>query len=197
MTLSALARCGKKIRSSPSRRSRKQLSLSDHPGQRFFHDAFRDFKDLHGILVELGGRKRAVAGLGRLQKNVVETGPGPQGRVSRDSDISGNLVGRLEPDTRNVLAQPVGILPDLGHGIGPVGSVDPCGPPGSHTVRVEEEHDLPDGLLIRPGLSDAPPAARSDALHGFQAGRVLLDDLEDLLAEFLHQLSGVDRVQCP
>ena len=171
----------------------QQLSSSDHPVQGLVHDGFGDFKDLHGLLAELPVGKRTVAGLGRFQQYMVETGPRPQGGVPRDSDIPGNLVGRLEPDTRDVLAQPVGIFPDLGDGIGPIGFVDPGRPPGSDTVRVKEKHDFPDRLLIRPGLSDAPPAAGTDALHGFQAGRMLLDDFKDLLAEFLHQLAGVDR----
>ncbi len=60
-----------------------------------------------------------------------------------------------------------------------VGAEDAGRPRGAHAVGVQEDHDLPHGLLLGPALHDAGGAGLADALDlGKAAGRGL-DDLED------------------
>ena len=58
---------------------------------------------------------------------------------------------------------------------------------------MQEDHDLADGPLIRPGGDDALGALRPDAVDVLQPHRRLLDDVEHVLTKGLHQRLGVDR----
>src|SRR5437868_15405977 len=56
---------------------------------------------------------------------------------------------------------------------------------------MEEDHDLADHLLFRPGILDQSPAHRANAFDILQPGRLLLDNIENFLAEFMDQLFGI------
>ena len=58
-------------------------------------------------------------------------------------------------------------------------------------MRLEEDHDLADRLLVRPAGGDALRAQRTDALHFAQTSRRPLDDVEDGVAERGDQSLGV------
>ena len=58
-------------------------------------------------------------------------------------------------------------------------------------MRLEEDHDLADRLLVRPAGGDALCAQRTDTLHLAQTSRRPLDDVEDGVAERRHQTLGV------
>src|ERR1019366_551738 len=73
-----------------------------------------------------------------------------------------------------------------------IGLVDANRPARADAVRVEENHDLADDLLLGPGLLNPRPALWSNAVNILQPGGLLLDDLENLLAELLDQLLGVN-----
>ena len=60
-------------------------------------------------------------------------------------------------------------------------------------MRVQEQHDLPDDLLVRPALDDAPGALGADPGHLAQAVGLLLDDVEHGFAEGTHELLRIDR----
>ena len=57
---------------------------------------------------------------------------------------------------------------------------------------MEKEHDFPDHLLLGPGLLDPLTTLRTDALHLLKALRLVLNDVEDLIAKFFYQFRGVD-----
>ena len=64
-------------------------------------------------------------------------------------------------------------------------------------VAVQENHDLPDDLLLGPGVRDSLGPHRADARHLAKPIRLGLDDVEDPLPEGLDHLLGVDRPDAP
>ena len=60
-------------------------------------------------------------------------------------------------------------------------------------MRVQEQHDLADHLLLGPAGDDAGRALRADAGDLAQAVRLLLDQVEHGLAEGTDQLLRIDR----
>ena len=99
----------------------------------------------------------------------------------------------LETDAPDVTGQSVGVLADQGDGIRAIGFVNANGSHGADAVRLEEHHDLSNGLLIGPARGDARDALRADTPQFLQSVGFVLDDVEDVLAEFPHQLPGEMR----
>jgi hypothetical protein len=124
---------------------------------------------------------------------MAEASTGPHDRVVRDADLLGDLVGGLEADAVDVLCQAVWVGLDLLDRALAVGLVNPHRPAGADAVGVQEDHDLADDFLLRPGFIDALAALGADASYVLQPGGLLLDDVENLLAELLHELLGVYR----
>jgi hypothetical protein len=60
-------------------------------------------------------------------------------------------------------------------------------------MAMEEHHDLPDGLLLGPSRSAPFRTNRTDATDVLEAIGIDLDDIENLLAECLDELPGIDR----
>ena len=84
----------------------------------------------------------------------------------------------------DVLRQAIRVELDLLDRALSVGLVDAHSPAGADAVGVEKHHDLADNLLLRPGFLDTLAAFWTDAVHVFQPGGLLLDDVEDALAEW-------------
>ena len=103
------------------------------------------------------------------------------------------FVGGLEADALDVVGQTVRILLHDADGVIPVGLVDADGTGGSHTMTLEEDHDLADDPLIVPAFRDAFLAGSADASDFRQTFGLFLDDLEDLLAEGLDKSLGEVR----
>ena len=57
---------------------------------------------------------------------------------------------------------------------------------------MQEDHDLANDLLVRPGVGYASGAHRTNTGHLTKPIRLGLDDIEHLLPERLHHLLGVD-----
>ena len=57
---------------------------------------------------------------------------------------------------------------------------------------MQEHHDLADDLLLGPRILDALAALGADSVDFFQPDGVLLDDRENFLPKFVHQLLGID-----
>jgi len=62
-----------------------------------------------------------------------------------------------------------------------------------HPAIASTNHDVANDLLFRPRRLDLLPSLGADAVHVFQPGRFILDDIENLLPEIIHQLLGVNR----
>ena len=60
-------------------------------------------------------------------------------------------------------------------------------------MAVQEDHDLPDDLLLGPGVRDPFGPHRSDPRHLTESIGLGLDDVEDLLPEGLDHLLRIDR----
>ena len=69
----------------------------------------------------------------------------------------------------DVASEAVGVCPDQFHGLFAVSLVDPHGAVGTESVRMKEEHDVPDDLLLGPCLLDPLPALPSYPLDLLQA----------------------------
>jgi hypothetical protein len=64
-------------------------------------------------------------------------------------------------------------------------------------VGVQEEHDLPYGLLLGPGGSNSARTHGADAVDLAQPVGLGLDDVKDLLSECANKLLGVGRPNSP
>ena len=129
----------------------------------------------------------------RLGQRVADAGTDPDQRRLLDPDLGRDLIRGAEPDPADVPGQTVGILADHPHGIAAIGLVDPHRPRGADAVGVQEQHDLPDDLLLRPAGDDPRRTLGADTGHLPQALRLLLDEIEHRLSEAPHQPLGVDR----
>ena len=68
---------------------------------------------------------------------------------------------------------------------------------GSDPVAMKENHNLPDDLLLGPGVGDSLGPNGADAGHLAKPTGFGLDDVEDLLAKGLDHLLGVDQPDAP
>src|SRR6185436_15193987 len=78
-------------------------------------------------------------------------------------------VGSLEPDATDVPCQSIWVLRHDLHGLGAIGLEDPHRPRCADAVTVQEDHNLANDLLLRPGGSDAAGSDSADASDLTQA----------------------------
>ena len=102
-----------------------------------------------------------------------------------DAELHRDRVGALETNASNITGKPIGILGHDLHGVGAVGLEDANRPRGSDPVAVKEDHDLPDDLLLGPGVRDPFGSNRADAGDLTESIGLGLDDVEDLLPKAL------------
>jgi hypothetical protein len=98
-----------------------------------------------------------------FRERVGNTGLGSQGRILGDTDLLSNRVGRQKADAANVLGESVGVfLNDLD---GPLAvSLEDAHRSGSrYAMRVQEDHDAANDLLVSPAGSDLSGADFADA----------------------------------
>src|SRR5208282_6229911 len=98
--------------------------------------------------------------------------------IHRDAYLPGNLVGGLETNAVNVLGQPVRVVADLLNGALAISPVNAHGSTRADAVRVEKQHNVADDFLLVPRCLDSLPAFWADAVHIFQPGRRLLDNVK-------------------
>ena len=98
-------------------------------------------------------------------------------------ELGRNGVGGAEPDAAHVAGEPVGVLGHDLDGLMAIGLEDANGPGGADPMGVQEDHDLPHGLLLGPARDDLRGPPRADAGDLLQALGAGLDDLEGVLAE--------------
>ena len=154
-------------------------------------------QELRRELAKLVGRQAAMPLVHRLRQGKADAGTNADHRRLRDPQPLRDLIGAPEADAADVAGQTVGVLADDLHGIGAVGLEDPDRSGGAHPMAVEKEHDLPDGLLIRPGPDDRLGPLRPDPLHLLKALRRLLDDVEHALPEDPERASRHRPARCP
>ena len=114
-----------------------------------------------------------------------------------DAELHRDRVGALETNASDVPGKPIGVLGHDLHGVRAVGLEDANRPGGADPVAVQEDHDLPDDLLLGPGVRDPLGSNRADARHLAKPIGLGLDDVEDLLPEGLDHLLGIDGPDAP
>src|SRR5208282_3551771 len=97
----------------------------------------------------------------------------------------------------DIPSKAIGVLRHDLHGVDAVSLEDADGPGGADPVAMKEDHNLPDDLLLGPGVGDPLGPNDADAGHLAKPIGFGLDDVEDLLAEGLDHLLGVDRPDAP
>ena len=114
----------------------------------------------------------------------------PLRRLRRQPQLLGQGVGRDEAHALDVFGELVGIGADHVDGLRAVGLVDAGGQPDRDLVRLQEEHQVLDVLLLGPGADDDVQLLGGDARHLTQPLGSALDDVQRLLAEALHDALG-------
>ena len=157
----------------------------------------RRFEQFFGERDQLIRRQSAMTLVHRLGQRVRYPGAQPDHGGLFDAELHRDRVGALETDASDVPGKPIGVLGHDLHGVRAVGLEDANRPGGSDPVAVKEDHDLPDDLLLGPGVRDPLGPNRADARHLAKPIGLGLDDVEDLLPEGLDHLLGVDRPDAP
>jgi hypothetical protein len=165
--------------------------------ERALDDRGWHLEQLGGHRQQLLARQPAVPVIHRLGQRVADTGTGADHRRLLDAELPGDQIGALEADAADVAGEPVRVLGHDANGVGAVGLENAHCPRRADAVAVQEDHDLADRLLIRPGGDDALGPLRADAVDLVQAFGLLLDDFEHRLAERPDQFLGVDRADAP
>ena len=146
---------------------------------------------LGGERHQIGGGQAAVPVVHGFSEREADPGPDADRGCLLDAEPLGHAVRGQEADAADVAGEPVGVLRDALHGLGAVGLVDAHGPRGADPVRVQEQHDLADHLLLGPAGDDARGALGPDAGYLAQPLGLLLDQLENVLAKRPDELLGI------
>ena len=162
-------------------------------GQRGLDQVCRHLDQRLGLRRQFLRRQTAMAFVHRLGQSVADAGANPDHRRLLDAKLCRDLVRGAEADAADVACQAVRVLADHLHGSGAVGLVDAHGAGGADAIGMQEQHDLPDHLLLRPAGDDARRALWSDPGHLAQPVGLLFDQVEHRLAESAHQPLGIDR----
>ena len=157
----------------------------------------RRFEQFFGERDQLIRRQSAMTLVHRLGQRVGYSGAQSDHGGLFDAELHRDRVGALETDASDVPGKPIGVLGHDLHGVRAVGLEDANRPGGSDPVAVKEDHDLPDDLLLGPGVRDPFGSNRADARHLAKPIGLGLDDVEDLLPEGLDHLLGIDRPDAP
>ena len=165
--------------------------------QRLLNERRRDFQQLlcHGH--QLIERQPAVAIVHGLGQREADAGARPDHGGLLDPQPGCDGVGRLEADPAHIAGEAVGVLREDLDSIGAIGLEDPYGARGADAVRVQEDHDLADDLLIGPPGDDPLGPLRADAIDVSEPLRLRLDDVEHRLGKRLDQPPGVDGADPP
>src|ERR1039458_1385923 len=126
------------------------------------------------------------------QQHVVDPSLGPILRVLGNPDALGNLVGRGEADAVNVFGQGVWVLPNVLNGPFSIGLVNSDGSPGTDSVAVQKEHDLPDLHSVLPGAGNPLAALWADSIDRFQVSGTVPNHAQHFRPEASDQLLRQD-----
>ena len=157
----------------------------------------RRFEQFFGEWDQLVRRQPAMTLVHRLGQRVGYPGAQPDHRGLFDPELHRDRVGALETDASDIPGKPIGVLGHDLHGVRAVGLEDANRSGGADPIAVKEDHDLPDDLLLGPGVRDALSPNRADARDLAKPIGLGLDDVEDLLPEGLDHLLRVDRPDAP
>ena len=167
------------------------------PAHRVFYDLLGEVEASPACIGQLGDPGEDVALAGMLLQQVFKSSLGTEGRMLIDPHLPGDPVRGDEPDPSHILGQTIGVLPHDPDRVLTVGPVDAGRVGGTDAVALEEQHHVAYLALLRPGPFDARDPARPDAGRFGEAFRLLLYDLQGLLAKAVHQAPGKHRADAP
>src|SRR6202051_1322136 len=122
------------------------------------------------------------------QQHMVDSCPSPALRVLGNPYAARDLVLGGDADAMNVLRQGVRILPHLFDGLLSIGLVDSHRSPGTDSMAVQKEHDLPDLQSLLPGMGNPRSALWADSIDGLQLSGGVANDTQHLRSEVPNQL---------
>src|SRR5947207_2858962 len=173
------------------------MAGGDLPGERALDEARRHLQQRFRERDEFVDRQAAMPIIHRLGERMRDAGAHAHHRGLVDTEPHRDLVGALETDAADIAREPVRILRYQPDRIGTVELVDAHRARGADAVIMQEQHDLADRALRRPVRRDLLGALGADAGHAPQPARVVLDDLEDRIAEGRDELFRVYRPNTP
>ena len=159
------------------------LVMSELMLQRRFDDVLVDLEELGRELDEHLDRKPAMAFVGRLLQGERDPGPNPLRRLAGNAHLHGYRVGGPKADAFNVAREPIRVFSHHLNGVMAIGLEDAHRPRRSDAVRMQEDHDVADSLLLGPARGDLAGAELADAGHFPQLLWVRFDDFEGRFAE--------------
>ena len=157
------------------------------------NDLLVDFQKSRGPLQKIASWEGTMPLRRCLIEKVLQGRPCTQEGVGLQAQFLGNTIGGMKADAVDVPCEPVGIGPDHLDRLRAIALVDPDGAVRAESMRVKKEHDVTDHFLLRPRILDSLATLPADALDFLKAFGLVLDDVEDLIPEFLHELGGIDR----
>ena len=157
----------------------------------------RRFEQFFGERDQLISRQSAMTFVHRFGQRVGYAGPQSDHRGLFDPELHRDGVGSLKTDAADIPGEPVGVLTHDLDGVRPIGLEDADRPSCPDPVAVKEDHDLPDDLLLGPGVGDPFGPNRADARHLAQPIGLGFDDVKDLLPEGLDHLLRINRPDAP
>src|ERR1700722_18358363 len=96
-----------------------------------------------------------------------------------DAELHRDSIGSLETNPSDVSGKPVRVLGHDLHRVSAVSLEDANRPGGSDPIAVKKDHDLPDDLLLGPGVRDPFSSNGADPRHLAKSMGFGLDDIED------------------
>ncbi len=170
----------------------------DRPGlelevERLRHQRLGDVEQPRGGGHQLRHRQAAMPIVRRLGQRVADARPRANHGRLLDAERGRDLVRGEEADSPDVGGEPVRVLRDDGDGVWTVGLEDPHRARRAHAVRVQEDHDVADRLLLLPGVDDARGARAADAFDGSEPPGLLVDHVEHRGAERIDEAPGEVR----
>ncbi len=131
-------------------------------------------------------RDKTVAALQIEGEFIQNRGPQPHRTQRVHAHVPGGLVHLAKVQTKPLLAQKIGVLPQSLLCIGSIDLVDPGGTPHGQTAFGEKLQKGPHGILLEKILLDLPGFPRTDAPHCLQKFRLTGQHIKGVFPEFFH-----------
>ena len=170
-----------------------QFALGKHFRQCALQDEEIQFQEACRIFEEGFFGKSTVPFASGLEERVGESRTATEDRVLGNAELAGDVISGFKADSRDIACEEIGVGAHFFHRLISVGLVDPHRPTGADSIGVQKNHDLAHDLLLGPRHADRASPLRADPSHLLQPHGLAVDDIEDTLAEFLHELFGIDR----
>jgi hypothetical protein len=124
---------------------------------------------------------------------MAQPGSDPELVVVANTLRSGHLIGRHKADPDDLICQAVGGALDDLDGLLAIGAIDAHGQPRRDTMTLQQRHQRFDPLLLVPGANNGIGLFPPDAGHVVQQPGLVLDNLQCIRTEGIHDALGHHR----